>query len=568
MDRLLVRFRDRGVLVVFAVAVLGVFALDGLPGRAKIACSSPAWAIPTWPCTSRPVSPRSRIAWPARWSSSGSRKTTQRPVRPRCGERRSPRRLPQARISISMRRSTGGRRCGRRLAALAVGLLAAGLTVADAAAARTALARLAFPLGTADWPQRTHLGLRQPVKPIVVVRGQPLEVEVIDTAGCPVAARLPHPLSSSRMPKERTREETEPMQFLGKAMVARRENVSSPLEFRFTGGDDRNMNWIQVQVIDPPEPPAVCSLTLTVTPPGYTNWPAEEREATSPRPLLAGSHVQLAGKTTKRLKPASKLRFDDGRVLPIEIDGDGMTFHVGRPSRRPSTEPPHELIVEKSTGYTFRLIDVDGVEGGGDESWQFRVLTDAPPSAVIEQPAGDLFVTERAVVNFRVRARDDMALRQVVLVLSPSDAKAAKEKTLPLFNGPDKPPPSSVSAFDAGTTGEPDDDRPHRGTVRIPACPRHAIDLLCDGHRLSTADRPQRSAGIDRHHARPIAGADGRAAEPDPGGVGPRAATPARRPQPGPQRWRSGCTRPRAWSRPTSIACRPRSSTSARSCGA
>ncbi len=50
------------------------------------------------------------------------------------------------------------------LAALAVGLLAACLTVADAAATRTALARLAFPLGTVDWPQRTHLGLRQPVK--------------------------------------------------------------------------------------------------------------------------------------------------------------------------------------------------------------------------------------------------------------------------------------------------------------------------------------------------------------------------------------------------------------------
>ena len=111
--------------------------------------------------------------------------------------------------------------------------------------------------------------------------------------------------------------------------------------------------------------------------------------------------------------------------------------------------------MEKSVGYTFRLIDVDGVEGGGDESWQFRVLTDAPPSAVIEQPAGDLFVTERAVVNFRVRARDDLALRQVVLVLSPSDAKAAKEITLPLFSGPDKPPLSSFSAFDAGAAGEP-----------------------------------------------------------------------------------------------------------------
>ena len=85
----------------------------------------------------------------------------------------------------------------------------------------------------------------------------------------------------------------------------------------------------------------------------------------------------------------------------------------------------------------------NGVEGSGDESWQFRVLADAPPSVVIEQPAGDLFVTQRAVVNFRVRARDDVALRQVVLVLRPSDMQSGlKERTIPLFDGPEKPPPS------------------------------------------------------------------------------------------------------------------------------
>ena len=110
--------------------------------------------------------------------------------------------------------------------------------------------------------------------------------------------------------------------------------------------------------------------------------------------------------------------------------------------------------MEQSTGYTFHLIDVDGVEGGGDESWQFRVLTDAPPSALIEQPAGDLFVTERAVVNFRVRARDDVALRQVLLVLSPTDANATKEKVFSLLQGPEKPPQSNSSAFGMGATGD------------------------------------------------------------------------------------------------------------------
>ena len=309
------------------------------------------------------------------------------------------------------------------------------------------MTRLAFPLGTADWPQRTHLGLRQPAEPVAIVRGQPLEVKVIDTGDAPLPAdcRIHYRLTDAL---GRMRVETEPMQLVGEVMLARRENVTAPLEFCFTGGDDRNMNWIEVRVIDPP---VVRDLMLTVSPPEYTNWPEEQREATLTRPLLAGSRVQIAGKATKRLKPASILRFDDGRELPLEIDDDGQSFHVGKSSSGATSYAP--LIVEKSIGYTLRLIDGDGVEGGG-ENWQFRVLADAPPSVAIEQPAGDLFVTERAIVSFRVRARDDIALRQVSLVLSRSDATGVKEETVALHAGPEKPPPSSLAAFDAGRVGE------------------------------------------------------------------------------------------------------------------
>ncbi len=354
------------------------------------------------------------------------------------------------------------------LAALLVGGLAAYLTLANPAAAHTALARLAFPLGTADWPQRTHLGLRQPVKPVVIVRGRPLEVEVIDTRDAPLPpdCRIHYRLRDAQ---GRMREESEPMQSLGKAMAARRESVTLPLEFRCTGGDDEGMRWTEVQVIDPPETPAVRALTLKITPPRYTNWPDEDREATSQRPILAGSRVQFSGTASKRLKPTSKLRLDDGRNFSLAIEGDGTTFHVGEASARGSApgpqewQAPHEFVVEKSTGYTFRLVDVDGVKGGGDESWQLRVLADAPPSVVIEQPAGDLFVTQRAIVSFRVRARDDVAVRQISLLLRSSDAKAMRrsdekalnERTILLFAGPEKPRPTVPAAFELGAACEP-----------------------------------------------------------------------------------------------------------------
>jgi len=452
-----VRFRDRGVLVVFAVAVLGVFAWTGYLAVRRLLMARLGEidvALHLEACfpevKDRLASAVEFLRQPEDDAAAGS-----------VAMRRAA--IAQA-VAASEDLDFGAvldRRPALRsaAAALLVGLLAIFLTVTDAAATRTVLARLAFPLGTADWPQKTHLGLRQPVE--TIVRGRPLEIEVIDTRDAPLPSdcRIHYRLTD---PQGRTREETEPMQLLGKVMVARRENVTSSLEFCFTGGDDRNNNWAMVQVIDPPEPPTVQSLTLKITPPAYTTWPAEEREATSPRPLLAGSRVRLVGKATKRLKPASKLRFDDGRVFPIEIEKDGLTFHVGKPSPNASgqagkpdvlvADASHGLIVEKSISYTFQLIDVDGVAGGGDEIWQFRVLTDAPPSAVIEQPAGDLFVTERAIVNFRVRARDDLALRQVVLVFSRSDATALKEKTVDLFNGSDKPSPSSPSALNADAT--------------------------------------------------------------------------------------------------------------------
>ena len=256
----LLRFRDRGVLLVFAVAILGVLGWTGYRAvrrllllKARLGDTDVALHVEAcFPAVKdRLASAVEFLRQPEDDAAAGSAA------------------MRRATISQAAAASEGldfGAVLDRRpalrsaLAALTVGVLAVCLSAADASATRTALARLAFPLGTADWPQRTHLGLRPPIKPFVIVRGQPLDVEVIDTEAAPLPpdCHIHYRLTDTQ---GRTREESEPMQYLGKAMVARRENVRSPLEFRFTGGDDRNMNWIQVQVIDPPEPPAVCSLT-------------------------------------------------------------------------------------------------------------------------------------------------------------------------------------------------------------------------------------------------------------------------------------------------------------------
>jgi hypothetical protein len=437
-----VRFSDRGVLVVFAAMVLAVFAWTGCLAVRRFLTTRLGEIDVALHVEACFPEVKDRLASAVEF--------LRQPQDDALAGSAAMRRAAISQATAASENLDFGAALDRRpavraaLAAVAVGGLAVCLTLAYTAAARTALARLVFPLGTADWPQRTHLGLRRPVK--TLVRGQELVVAVIDTEDAPLPSdcQVHYRLKDAQ---GRTKEETGPMQLRDNAAVARRENVTSPLEFCCTGGDDQKMIWNAVQVVDPPEPPAVRTLALKITPPGYTNWPEEDRDAMSPRPLLAGSRVQLSGTATKRLKPTSKLRFDDGHALPLEIEDNGVTFHAG-------SARSEELIVDKSTGYTLHLVDIDGVEGGNDQHWQLRVRDDDAPSAIIELPAGDCFVTDKAVVKFRVRARDDLALREVKLTIGSSDRHHVKERTLTLWQGPEEPPRSSLSVFDSASAGE------------------------------------------------------------------------------------------------------------------
>ena len=54
-----------------------------------------------------------------------------------------------------------------------------------------------------------------------------------------------------------------------------------------------------------------------------------------------------------------------------------------------------------------------------------RSLPDAPPEVSIEQPAADLYVAPRAVVAVRISASDDLAVREIDLVIEPGLRGAA-----------------------------------------------------------------------------------------------------------------------------------------------
>ena len=395
---------------------------------------------------------------------------------------------------------------------------------AQSGGARTALARLALPLGSSVWPQKTHLQVKTPIER--VARGQPLEIEVVDARGEPLPAncRVQYRLRDAH---GKVSEESEAMRSLGTAMIARRENVTRPLEFRVSGGDDQSMPWMPVEVLDPP---SVTALSVDVVPPSYTNWPRETRDATSAAPILAGSRVELLGEAGKPLRSAM-LRLENGREVPGRVEGDGRRFRFGALS----PELPSGLVLDKSTAYTIALEDRDGIHGG-EESWQFRVQSDSPPSVVIERPKINLFVTPRARVDLAVQAQDDLGLRQVRLVYSSSGATVAGEAcALVLYEGP----PRAAAAQRCATP-----NRRRRGEQRtidrrwdleeLKLQPRTQLTVYAAATDYRGPDRPQRAADLHHHHVRGIARATRRAAEPDPGGTRPAVAAPARRSQPCP----------------------------------
>jgi hypothetical protein len=182
--------------------------------------------------------------------------------------------------------------------------------------AAVAVMRLVNPLGNSHWPRNHYLAFREPVDRIAA--GQPFKVEVFDESG-----QLPNSVFiqyRSCAPGEPSVIEQEQMMYTDGVMVAHKESVTRPFEYRAFGGDDDTMLWTTVELV---EPPRVQSMKIAVQPPVYTGYAAYE----SPDRIEAiiGSTVKLSGKVTKPIASAS-LKWDDDLTLPAMLSADGSEF--------------------------------------------------------------------------------------------------------------------------------------------------------------------------------------------------------------------------------------------------
>lgn len=316
------------------------------------------------------------------------------------------------------------------MVAAVVCLAAATVAALDPRAAALGLKRLALPFSTATWPRETQLTLRREVTR--VARGQTFELEIAPAAGTqlPPEVRVHYRWQTGAGAPT---EEVDRLPGVGGAVVARRENVTAPFAYRVEGGDDQTMPWIEVALVEPPQ---IAACEMRIVPPAYSGL--KPQKADGQVRALVGSRLEVRASANKPLRTAA-LRLEDNRVFPARLSGDGLRLEIPAPDGS-------EVAVEKSGPYWFELTDRDGLDAPAESRGQITAVPDAPPTALVEQPSVNLFVTPEATIRLRALVKDDLAVRRAALVFSRSDQPDEQAGELALYEGPATAPPLAEAA--------------------------------------------------------------------------------------------------------------------------
>lgn len=304
--------------------------------------------------------------------------------------------------------------------------------------AATSVKRLMFPFAQCPWPRQTELRLvrpdlspvvQAPDRPLLIARGDTLELYVVDTRG-----RLPDRIwfehrsdddsPSRREPLRQTTLRDEKGRAYEAAVISW---VASrgPLQFRATGGDDDTMPFFHVDVV---QPPTLESLRVTVKPPEYSRRPEEELpQGVGHVNGLLGTKISIQAKADSPLKTA-RLRVADKPPQTLDIGEDRLTFTAMFTITDPGV-----------TGYWFELIDEAGFSDPEAPRFELRGIADSTPDVVIEQPVADVLLAADAELPVKVLAKDDLGLAEVRLSYTVGDDPTVKQIPLVSATGDNEP---------------------------------------------------------------------------------------------------------------------------------
>lgn len=301
------------------------------------------------------------------------------------------------------------------------------VTVIDMPSARTAATRLLLPLGSTEWPRTNQLEFRN--VPTQIAVGDSFETELVDVNGHLPEEVVFHYRSNEIAGRNM---KSEPMQRIGDVMVARREQVARPFEFRATGGDHHSMPWQHVEVVAAPK---LESLTITAIPPAYTGLPSQTVEDWFT--AIEGTQLEVAGVSSEPLQ-AARIRYSSGAIIETDIaKSQPETFRV----------PMGRWVASESAEYWIEVENRQGIVGRSQHR-HLQVEPDPPPAVAWQHPQGDLFVLPQAIVPLVVSVQDNLQIQSIALALVRSDQPEQGEQTIPRFDGPKQP--SNISQSSQG----------------------------------------------------------------------------------------------------------------------
>lgn len=261
------------------------------------------------------------------------------------------------------------------------------------------LVRMAIPWQTTRWPTENYLAFDS--LPPEVLLGSDLIVRVVDrNENTPNDVVLyVSSLEDENGPLTSRRE----MKRNGDFQEAVLANITSPIRLRAEGGDDRQMTWHEVRIIDAPQ---VEELTIEVIPPSYARKsPSKLRGHFE---ALEGSRIRVNATSSRSLQAASLCVVDEERklhVFPLVVHEDRLRF---------MSKDPMPWHVAGFGQYYFRLVDESDVIGS-QPRWNFSARKDQPPAFLLEDPHEDRVACRNSTLPIVGRVDDDLGIAEVRL---------------------------------------------------------------------------------------------------------------------------------------------------------
>lgn len=148
--------------------------------------------------------------------------------------------------------------------------------------------------------------------------------------------------------------------------------------------------------------PELVQLDSVITPPEYTGQPEQKNEDSLTLSAITGSTIQFLARFNKPVVQA-EFKADDGTVLPLSIDSDGLTARL-------------TLKATQNQTWNLCLTDADSRQNRTPPFIDLAVIPNLPPEIKVTFPARDTRVSPLEEALIQGNIVDDFGLQQVGLV--------------------------------------------------------------------------------------------------------------------------------------------------------